>query len=328
MLDFRQNSALTPSTPIDSSWPPVNKQYVNHMLFADRLSADIGAYGLNSAPVTAPVFMAVPISPITSPPSNKPIAPVPVPFAPTVTLGTIYRVGPSQPYTSIAAALSAANQLLPGDQLWIYARDQPYYEKFLINNKGTAVAPIVIRGIPDVSGNLPIIDGLNAITPRTLDYWNEQCSLLKIGGATFPSEGAAYIRVESLHFRNARSGNSYKSDKGITEYYLENALCILMEGASNIELHNNLLSNCGNGLFIQSTVRDILVQSNYIHNNGNRGAFEQHNVYSEAIGLSYRYIHFGTLISVSLGSNIKDRSGWTCCSVQLHCWWKWTIRPC
>jgi hypothetical protein len=94
-----------------------------------------------------------------------------------IVTSTTYKVGPSQKYSSIRAAL---DQLRPGDLIWIYARPQPNYEKFVINNKGTSALPIVIRGVPDDNGNLPIIDGRSAITPRMLEHGNETRSLLKI----------------------------------------------------------------------------------------------------------------------------------------------------
>ena len=112
----------------------------------------------------------------------------------------VYSVGPSHEFQTIAQALNLG--LEAGDQVLIHAGPM-YNEKFVINNAGTRDFPIIIRGVPDSNGSLPIIDGNGAITPLTLDYWNEPRSLIKIGGATIPgSQDAANIRIENLQLQN------------------------------------------------------------------------------------------------------------------------------
>jgi hypothetical protein len=130
----------------------------------------------------------------------------------------IFTVGPSQTYSTIGAAL--ANRILvPGDEVWIYAKPTTYNEKFVINAVGTAASPVVIQGNADGVGSRPVIDGTNAVTAPSLDYWNEARGLLKIGGANAPalpsgSSVAEYIRIEGLEFRNSRPGISFSDDKG------------------------------------------------------------------------------------------------------------------
>jgi hypothetical protein len=172
----------------------------------------------------------------------------------------IYEVGPGKVHPSISSVYTAAgNKLLPGDQIWIYYKPEPYYEKFVIYNKGTASSPIVIKGIPDpITGKLPIIDGTNAATPRSIEYWNQPRSLLKIGGATTSIDAPAFIRIESLQFRRARIGNTFTNSMGNTETYQLNCACILIEAGTNITIRNTELTECGIGFYVQKQSSNIL----------------------------------------------------------------------
>src|SRR5690606_26101384 len=54
--------------------------------------------------------------------------------------------------------------------------------------------------------------------------------------------------------------------------------------------------------------RDILIQGNYIHGNGNVGRAFEHNAYTAAIGIVYEGNRFGPLRAGSVGNALKDRS--------------------
>ena len=41
--------------------------------------------------------------------------------------------------------------------------------------------------------------------------------------------------------------------------------------------------------------RNILVEANYIHDNGNPGSIYEHNNYTAAIGITFQYNRFGPL---------------------------------
>lgn len=217
---------------------------------------------------------------------------------------TVYPVGPSQPYETIGAV--PLNTLQPGDEVVIHPG--VYYEKFVINRAGTAASPIVIRGVPDADGTLPIIDGNEAVTPLAQDYWNEARSLIKIGGASVPSDGAAHVTVQKLRLQNAHAGFSFLDDRGNPGSYVDNAACIHMEEGSNIDIIDNEITGCGNGIFITPGCQDILIEGNYIWGNGNVGSIYEHNTYTEALGITYRYNRFGPLCEGCSGNNLKDRS--------------------
>lgn len=230
----------------------------------------------------------------------------------------VYSVGPSQTYATIGAALSS-NALGPGDEVWIYAKSTPYYEKFVINAAGTAEAPIVIRGVVAASGSgeRPIIDGKGAVTAPKQNFWNEGRGLVKIGGANIPAvvitgpntTSAAHIRIENLHFRNAHAGFSFTDDSGKAASYVNNAACVYIEEGSHIELVNNVITGCGNGIFVTPGVEHVLIEGNYIYGNGNVGSIYEHNTYTEALGITYRFNRFGPLCTGCGGNNLKDRSG-------------------
>lgn len=115
----------------------------------------------------------------------------------------IYDVGPGRPYADPSAV--PWESLQPGSLVRIHHRNQPYAHKWVIAVAGTAPAPIVVRGVSN-NGRLPVITGDNAVTRLELDFWNENRSVIKIGGASRPSQIPAHIIIENLEIRSARPG--------------------------------------------------------------------------------------------------------------------------
>ncbi len=233
--------------------------------------------------------------------------------AATVSAAT-YEVGPGKAYSKIGQAPWATLQA--GDTVLIYWNSTPYYEKWVINRKGTASAPITVRGVPNSAGQLPIIDGNGAVTPSTLAFWNQTRGIIKIGGSTVPADGTPeYITIENLEVRNARNSNSFIAADGARQFYDDVAASIYVEKGQNITIRNCTLDNSGNGIFISSggagLSQRILIEANYIYNNGNVNSGAEHNVYTSALGITFQYNHFGPLIAGSYGENLKDRSAGT-----------------
>ncbi|MCP3104672.1 polysaccharide-degrading enzyme [Myxococcus sp. K15C18031901] len=218
-----------------------------------------------------------------------------------------YRVGPDQAYASIGAVPWEALQ--PGDTVYIHARLTPYVEKWVLGRRGTATAPITVRGVRDEAGNLPVIVGENATTRSQLDFWNEQRGILKIGGANSPADTLpAYIVVEDLHLRRARGSFTGRSG---SSSYTANAAAIFIEKGEHITIRGCVLEDSGNGLFIASETSDVLVERNEIRGNGNTGSIKEHNAYTEALGITYQFNRFGPLCVGCQGNNLKDRSAGT-----------------
>ncbi|MEO0276177.1 MAG: T9SS type A sorting domain-containing protein [candidate division WOR-3 bacterium] len=219
----------------------------------------------------------------------------------------IYEVGPGKPYENIGDV--PLESLNPGDTVRIYYKSTPYYEKWVIGRKGTQNSPIVFQGVPDsVTGNLPVIDGENAVTRLQLDYWSEERGIINVGGSSYPGQIPEYIIIENLEIRKARPPYSFYDDQGQIRYYAENASSIYVVEGDHITVRNCILQDCGNGFFVSHSAKNIVVECCYIYNNGIEGSYYEHNSYTEAQGIIFQFNHFGPLRNGCLGNNLKDRS--------------------
>lgn len=224
---------------------------------------------------------------------------------------TTYEVGPGKPFTSVGAV--PWESLQPGDTVLIYWRSTPYKEKFVLCRQGTQTAPITVRGVANGSGELPILDGNGATTRSVLNYWNQERGVIKVGGANNPPDTLPkYITIENLDIRSARTPFSYTAANGSTQSYSSNASTIYVEKGENIVVRNCILHDSGNGFFVASSdelaSRNILVEGNYIYDNGIENSIFEHNNYTAAIGITFQYNRFGPLRAGCLGNNLKDRS--------------------
>lgn len=226
------------------------------------------------------------------------------------TYATVYNVGPGQPLANISEV--PWDSLQAGDQVYIHWRSTPYQEKWVINAQGTQQDRIEIIGVSGPSGQKPIIDGDGAVTPTYLDYWNEERSVIKIGGSSVPADGLpSYITIENLEIRSGRPAYSYTNDNGQSGTYSNNAASIHIEKGEHIIIRNCIIHDSGNGIFIGASggdTKDILIARNHIYDNGIDGRIFEHNTYTEAFGITYEYNRFGPLRTGALGNNLKDRS--------------------
>ena len=78
------------------------------------------------------------------------------------TLAVNYEVGPGMSYENIGDV--PLESLNPGDSVLIHYRTEPYCEKWVIARSGTASDNIVFSGVPGSEGEIPVIDGRNAVT--------------------------------------------------------------------------------------------------------------------------------------------------------------------
>jgi hypothetical protein len=227
------------------------------------------------------------------------------------THAVVYEVGDGRLYTSIGAV--PWESLAAGDTVLIYWRAAPYKEKWVISRQGTLAAPITVRGVAHANGALPIIDGSGATTRLQLDYWSETRGVIKVGGSSIPADVMPrHIVIENLDIRSARSPNTFTDDGGASATYSGNASSIFVEKGENITIRNCIIHDSGNGLFVASSdddvSRNILIEGNYIYDNGNSGSIYEHNTYTAAIGITYQFNRFGPLKSGAGGNNLKDRS--------------------
>jgi len=202
--------------------------------------------------------------------------------------------------------------LAPGTLVRIHYRAEPYAAKWVLNTAATAGEPVVVRGVMD-GENRPVITGDGAETRAELDFWNEDRSVVKIGGSSLPSEDVipAYIRIENLEIRSARPGYTFTGDDGSEQEYGESAAAIHIEVGERITIANCILRDSANGLFTGHGSADVLVTGNSVYDNGIEESIYQHNSYTESFGIVFQYNHYGPLRGGCGGNNLKDRSAGT-----------------
>ncbi len=224
---------------------------------------------------------------------------------------TDYRVGP-EPGMLANIGDVPWEGLVAGDRVLVHWREAPYKEKWVLCRRGTQGSPIVVSGVPGPSGILPVIDGRDATTRTELNFWNEVRGVLKIGGASIPSDTLpAHIVIENLDIRSGRPPYTFTNHSGGIDSYADNAAAIYVEKAEHLTIRNCILRDSGNGLFIgahDGLTQNILVERNWILDNGIEGSYYQHNTYTAAIYLTYQFNRFGALRTGCGGNNLKDRS--------------------
>ncbi len=203
--------------------------------------------------------------------------------------------------------------LQPGDVVRIHWRSTPYRNKWVICRQGNAEAPIVVQGVPGPGGELPVIDGSGATTRSQLDYWGGNRSLIKIGGASVPANTTPkHIVIEGLDLTGAKLGSTFSYPDGSAGAYTKFGTALWVEAGENITIRGCTLRGSGNGLVTSSSdaaaSRDILVEGNYIHGNGNSGSAYEHNTYTASIGIVFQNNRFGPLATGANGVALKDRS--------------------
>lgn len=228
-----------------------------------------------------------------------------------------FRVGPGMEYTNIGDV--PWHLLLPGDRVFIYWRSTPYKEFIYIPNRGDATRWIEVIGVPNGSGQMPVIDGAGATASSNFNWPPDHVGLgivlitPKASGITYGMK-PGYIHIHGLKFINARAGNSYTDAAGASGSWGDFSSAIAVHGADHVTISGCEISNCGIGVFVNSTQAER-VQSrwthilfNYIYGAGNVGTASEHNCYIEGIGTIYEFNYFDSLQNNSWGQFIKDRS--------------------
>jgi hypothetical protein len=222
-----------------------------------------------------------------------------------------YRVGPGQP-------LATPNDvpwesLQPGDIVSIYWRSTPYKNKWVICRRGTAAAPIVVRGINGPQGQQASIDGNGATTRSQLNFWSGVRGVIAIAGASSPADTMpAYITIDNLEVTGGHPNYSFTDFDGSVKSYAGPASSIFVEKGEHITIRNTTIHDSSNGLFVASSdsalSRDILIQNNYVYGNGVVGDHSRHGTYMAALGIVYEGNRYGPMRAGATGGALKDRS--------------------
>jgi hypothetical protein len=223
---------------------------------------------------------------------------------------TVYIVGPGADYDDPGEV--PWESLQAGTLVQILWRDEPYHCKWVINTVATAEKPLVVVGIAD-SGRRPVISGADAVTRQELSYWNENRSVVKVGGSNLPTDDVvpAHIIIQGLEICSARPAYQFSDDNGQAGTYAENAAAIHVEVGQSIQIVDCVLHDAGNGLFSGHGSGDLTIRACHLYGNGIDGSIYHHNSYTESAGIIFEYNHYGPLRSGALGNNLKDRSSGT-----------------
>ena len=223
----------------------------------------------------------------------------------------VYEVGPGKTYAEVENV--PWESIAPGDTVNIYWRSTPYRSKWVMTVQGTQGSPVLVHGVPDGSGALPIIDGENAITRTSLSYWSENRGIIKLGEASVPADATpSWITFENLQIRNGRLGIYFYDDLGAQIQYNKNAAAFFIVKGDHITVRNCIINGNGNGFFTFSTdaaqSSNIVLEGCYVYDNGADASIYEHNSYCESLGITYQYNHYGPLRTNCPGNNLKDRS--------------------
>jgi hypothetical protein len=231
--------------------------------------------------------------------------------------GTTYDVGVGQVYTKLAQVPWL--KLVPCDTVNIHWQPTPYKEITLLSNRGAANKFIRITGILGPNGERPVIDGNGATQTPGLPFINplfDKIGLFVISppkGFTWGYK-PGYIEISNLEIKNANQTNHITDTTGADLTWHKFASGIYIERAENIAILNCDIHDNGNGIFQNSKYdeqgqsRYLLVERNYLHDNGNAGSASEHNAYTEGVGTVYQYNRFGNTHAGSYGDNVKERS--------------------
>jgi len=236
---------------------------------------------------------------------------------------TTYNVGPGQTYTELGTVPWIS--LTAGDIVQIHWRSTPYPTKVFLRAQGTADNPIIIRGIPNSSGDLPILTAENAITDSQFNgyfsaQWTENLSMFLIyrgSNDSWDNYKPKHIIFEYLEFTGTKPEHTFTDQFGNTRNYSSFGTAICAIVCENLTIRHCKIHHNSQGIFTNTNgdegqiSRDLLIEYNEIWANGNVGDDHHHNIYSQAAGTIIQYNKIGSLIPGCLGSSLKDRSSGT-----------------
>lgn len=234
--------------------------------------------------------------------------------------GMTFDVGPGKTYATPAAVPWLT--LLPCDIVNIHYSSTPYKDIIFLASRGRHNKWITIQGVAGPNGEMPILDGTNAVMPKNTGAPSAVDAAGMIVIMT-PSSAVVsrssnykpgYLHITGLKIRNARPPQKVTNMAGSTGSWGQFSSGIAMYGAEKVAITKCDIGDNGLGVFANSTggewlqTRNLLIARNHFHGNGNVGSFSEHNAYTEGIGTIYEYNYFAPPVNGSNGDNIKERS--------------------
>lgn len=234
--------------------------------------------------------------------------------------GMTWDVGPGKTYTRLRDVPWLT--LLPCDIVNIHYSATPYTDIIYLGSRGRSNKWITVQGVAGPNGELPILDGTNALMPNNsgapsaVDAAGMIVIMTPDAAAVSRSSKykPGYLHITGLKIRNARPPQQVTNFAGTKGTWRDFSAGIAIYGAENIAITRCDFGSNGLGVFANSTggewlqTRNLLIARNHFHGNGNVGSFSEHNAYTEAIGTIYEYNYFAPPVHGSNGDNVKERS--------------------
>ncbi len=248
--------------------------------------------------------------------------------------GGDYEVGAGKQYPSISSTPTAGT-LAPGSIIRVWNTDvtgsnpSTYHEFYQIAASGTPYQPIMLCGVPDSEGNLPVIDGSNA-TGQPSIYLNGIVTGLGIislypteNGQNLPygywqngSAGPSYVTVTGLHLVHGTPSYNYTPPGGGTPAAYNNfTSCLNIRSGSYVDLGGNHMDTCGLGVFTNDdgsngwvTITQLVtITGNHVQNAGISGQDGEHGAYLQSFYALVQGNLFDNYNQLAGGSDIKWR---------------------
>ena len=197
-----------------------------------------------------------------------------------LTPGTrLFDIGEGKTYSSTHEV--ELHRLQAGDIVRLFAKSsgEGYHEQLFIKGVGTAQLPIIVGGVANAQGDLPLIDGDGALsTPNFGDiYWNEDRQVVLVG--QYGQAKSDYIQLSNIRIQNAVRGGRFVDERNRSGSYAANVAGIRFANIGHAELKYMDITGNENGIF-SSTTDELYIHHSSVYENGVTTTTDQeHNFY-------------------------------------------------
>jgi hypothetical protein len=239
--------------------------------------------------------------------------------------GITYEVGPSQAYKTIQSVPWAA--LKEGSTVRIHNEDTTgtspttYHEYFQLTTHANRTQPVRVCGVPDSSGNLPVIDASNSTGRSNVSNYSAGYAAVGVGSTGWAGlytgrwDGPQGLIVEGLKIKNAKPSFGYTTPSGAAgTQWIDGAACVRLFRSMDTVLRGIDADNCSNGFMSDfnanngyAAISDTLYEGNHLHNNGDIGSYLEHQLYIQGWNEVVQFNIVDQYQSGAQGANFKGR---------------------
>lgn len=236
-----------------------------------------------------------------------------------------YHIGAGQTYTTIADF--NWRSLAAGDHVYIHPGT--YNNMIWLSKSGTEANPIIIEGVPDESGNLPVLDGNNMVIPSSYDGHLSEYDLG--GGKLAQGYGMVFFHWSTTEWgaepnwivvknfeikRTTPESYTFTNTNNVVQSYPDSNAGVYLRTGNHITLENLIIHDVGNGIESQGVdemIHDLTIRGCWIYEFGRTGSrqYFEHGMYNETSGMIAEYNVVGPPRDGTYGATIKDRGAGT-----------------